>query len=117
MTGAARPRDLRAGRFGERVSPRRLPPSVARTASGPDRDQIVQPTRMFRKTSWLTREPANIRSTPRNSPRKNDQVTLKRSRPLVTPGMKAPAAIRIVAGTPGLSLAWGRADGAAGRGA
>src|SRR5256885_17108126 len=48
--------------------------------------------------------PANIKSTPRSSPRKNDQVTPKRLRPLVRPGMNAPRAIRMVAGTRELSL-------------
>src|SRR5438270_3332 len=51
---------------------------------------------------------------PRKSPRKNDQVTPKRFRPLVTPGMKPPRAIRIVAGTRELRRPSSRARNARG---
>src|SRR6266853_6751740 len=84
-------------------------------ASVERRDQSVTPSRTLRKTSSLTRNPPKINSTPMNSPRKKDHVTPNRLRPLVTPGMNAPAAIRIVAGTRELSLPATSAAAAPGR--
>src|SRR5207248_1776068 len=87
---------------------RSQPTSLSSEADG-CRDHRVIPIRTFLNTSTLTRKPTKIRSRPRNSPRKNDQVTPKRFRLLVRPGMNAPTAIRIVAGTREFSLPWRRA--------
>ena len=56
-------------------------------------------TRISRKTSIETRKPANRKITPRNLPSWNSSVEPNRLRLSVMVGMKAPMAMRMVAGT------------------
>ncbi len=59
----------------------------------------VKGTRISRNTSTETRNPPNRNTTPRNFPSWKSSVAPNRFKLSVTVGMKAPTAIRIVAGT------------------